>query len=98
MDRTLFLEAVKSKVSATTENLVWEDGTQKNIADFTKFLSSINARVNPHVVIVQPHTRKEYHANSNHLLVRKQLDTLLHNAKYVVASVGASFDIIGSKK
>ncbi|HCE1840192.1 MULTISPECIES: hypothetical protein [Vibrio] len=98
LDRTLFLEAVKSKVSATTQNLVWEDGTQKHISDFTNFLDGINARISPHVVVVQPHTREKYHANSDHLLVRKQLDTLLHNAKYVVASVGASFDIIGSKK
>ncbi|MGR2703930.1 hypothetical protein [Vibrio campbellii] len=98
LDRTLFIEAVKSKVSATTENLVWEGGVQKNISDFTKFLDDINSRINPHVVVVQPHTRKEYHAHSDHLLVRKQLDTLLHNAKYVIASVGASFDIIGSKE
>lgn len=96
LDRCLFIEAIKESVSRSTANLVWENKIQKSVSDFVIYLDTVNSKIVPHVVVVQPHTRKTYHQNSGHLHVRKQLDTLLHNTKYVISSVGASFNIFGS--
>lgn len=96
LDRCLFIEAIKESVSRSTANLVWENKIQKSVSDFVIYLDTVSSKIVPHVVVVQPHTRKTYHQNSGNLHVRKQLDTLLHNTKYVISSVGASFNIFGS--
>ncbi|MCO4171697.1 hypothetical protein K8D10_07840 [Aeromonas veronii] len=96
LDRNLFIEAVKGSLNRSTSNLVWENGTQKNVRDFLSYLNNVTSKVIPHVVVIQPHTRKTYYQSSGNLHVRKQLDTLLHNTKHVINSVGATFNIFGS--
>jgi hypothetical protein len=96
LDRCSFVKAIKESLSRSTANLVWENNIQKSLSDFVTYLDTVSTKIVSHVVVIQPHTRKTYHQNSGHQHVRKQLDTLLHNARYVISSVGATFNIFGS--
>lgn len=89
---------LSNRAKNATEKHCWLDGKRKTSAQFIQKLEKLpnNGTVKTRVLVVQPHTFKNYY-NAASTNIRNQLDVLLVSAQNSVRSAGSSFYIIGAE-
>lgn len=96
-NRKTLLTDLKDRAKKSQIKYCWENGKNKTHDEFTSYLESIENESNTkfRVIVIQPHTMKNYYNNNLTSNIRKQLDVLLISAESAIKASGAEFFIIG---
>jgi hypothetical protein len=102
LNKANLLAALSSRIGTTNTKPAWTvtNGvtSHANANDFVNAVAKWSAaRINVHVVIVQPHTLRKAFRNKSSTKPHYQLCTLLNSAAHQVAGLGGTLTVIGAR-
>jgi len=102
LNKANLLAALGNRIGTTNTKPAWTVtngvATQASAIDFVNAVAKWSpARINVHVVIVQPHTLRKAFRNKASTKPHYQLCTLLNSAAHQVAGLGGTLTVIGAR-
>jgi hypothetical protein len=97
VNRKNLLLDLQERAETSENKQCWLNNNSETSKNFTSYLQSIQkiSNIKTRVIVIQPHTMKNFYETVKSSNIKKQLDVLLVSADNAIRSSGAEFHILG---